>query len=99
MYKPGRFVFEIADHKSYGFHSLSTPSRYGLAEKIIYGMHMGFEEKEFNPDSNGLADRKLMRFRPVLRNSYFEIIDLVRTSLGGRDTGNSFHGSDVRRAT
>ena len=77
----------------------SSPSRSGLAEKIIHRMHMGFEEKEFNSVSNGFADRKLMRFLPVLRNSYFEIIDLVRTPLGGRDTGNSSHGSDVRRET
>ena len=104
MYKPGRFVSEIADQKSYGFNlempqAHSSPSRSGLAEQIIHGMHMEFEEKEFDSVSTGLADRKLMRFYPVLRNTYFEIIDLVRTPLGGRNTDNSSRGSDVRRET
>ena len=54
---------------------------------------MGFEEKEYGSVSTGLADRKLMRFYPVLRNSYFEIINLVPTPLGGRYTGNSSRGS------
>ena len=98
MYKSRRFVSEIADQKSYGFHlempqALSSPSRSGLAEQIIHGMHMGFEEKEFGSVSTGLADRKLMRFYPVLRNSYFEIINFVRTPLGGRYTGNSVGSS------